>query len=445
MPDIYEENKVEEQIHIAKAIGWYISVMNSKLNYKQYRQKKIAGKMHLSDAALSRKIIKPNEAGHITDSASFKAKDKRTLEISEAKEICRIINTSLTDVLYFYQHREFYEKNLQFFDKLQKLTNKLTISENDLDDIDNDISEVERKEASMISRSSDFITNVMNPEFIPWFGKYYCYFSSTSSDEAGKRRVYSFDRHNEDPEMQELLEVMPDDYIFCGILNVLEGKAFDDEYCHVDFKFLADPNKGIVKKYHGILMISKIRNGVFCELIGDEEGEISYLIIEKKEVGRSQPQVKCSMAMALTVSSKAGHRRPCCERMVISRERIKEGTEEYKALKASLLMNDNIIRVTRWGYDELIKEIEESEDSSLKEIIKKFPGIQSFDSNVVPVEECAFIPETYIRQLNTLPIETRRKFEVMLRSHSIASWYYKTKADKADDLIELIEKTQLSI
>ena len=136
------------------------------------------------------------------------------------------------------------------------------------------------------------------------------------------------------------------------------------------------------------------------------------------------------MAMVLTISSGEGHRRPCTERMIFSRQPVDIHSESYEYLKANLHMNDNTIRITEWGYSELLKEIQDSDDPLLKKIADKYPTLKSLHSPVVKIEECAFIPETYIEELSDLQPEERKAFERLLRLHSLAPWYRKTKSSR---------------
>lgn len=188
----------------------------------------------------------------------------------------------------------------------------------------------------------------------------------------------------------------------------------------------------------GILILSANTRAVFCELASEDQGEKTYFILEKQDLRKEQTHVRCCMAMVLTYSSKVHRRRPCCERMIISNVRIKEDTEEYEVMKAYLRMNDSTIRITQWGYNELIKDIEQSSDSDLQKIAESFPDLHSLNGKNVTIESCAFIPESIIYTLNSLSNAQKRKFEVLLRNHSIAPWYSKTKATKADTLFKLL-------
>lgn len=429
--------QIQFQLHIMKALGWYISI------HKEIKQKEIAKKMQVDPAVLSYAIIPPKAADYITEE-NYNKNNKRLIDISRAMEICKYMNTTLQNVLYYYQ----FEKTLGNSDKIdnfEKLTNELTHLENGQDKL-TQIADDAAKPLQQCQNASDFvqistnniISNVNHPDFDPWFGKYYCYFSSTSSEEAGKKRQSVFDKVSDDPELQELLECSTEEYIFCGIMNIHGRMVHEDDLCHVDFKFLANPDEQSIKRYSGILMLSANTKAVFCELTSNEQSEKTYLILEKQDLGKEQPHVRCCMAMVLTYSSKVNRRRPCCERMIISNGRIKEGEEEYEAMKAYLRMNDSTIRITQWGYNELIKDINRSDDPEAWQIAELFPDLHSLSGKNVTIENCAFIPESIIYTLNSLTNSQKRKFEILLRNHSIAPWYSKTKATKADTLFNLL-------
>ena len=432
-----KENWLKYSLYIMKALGWFINI------HKDIKQNEIARKIHVDPAVISRLIIPPNLAERVNEK-NYKDYDKRLVEIDRATEICKCMNTTLENVLYFYQFKNVFV-NLTEFDKLEKLTNKLTASskcQEALEQVGDCAEDLEfqnvNPSADAVVNSSNLISNVNYPDFTPWFGKYYCYFSSTSSEEAGEKRKQQFDRLSDDLELKELLECAPEDYIFCGILNVHGRREFEDHLCHVDFKFLANPDKKIIKKYLGTLTLSAKTKAIFCELESHEQGEKTYFIFEKQEPGSEQPDVKCCVAMVLTYSSKVHRRRPCCERMIISSSEIREGTEEYEAMKAYLRMNDSIIRITDWGYEEVIKDIKQSGDPELLKIADIFPDLQSLKGNNAALEKCAFIPESLVYTFNSLTDSQKRKFEILLRIHSIAPWYCKTKATKADILFKLL-------
>ena len=429
--------QIQFQLHIMKALGWYINI------HKDIKQNEIAKRMNVHPTLISYAVIPPKEADYITEE-NYQEKNKRLIDISRAMEICQYMNTTLQNVLYYYQ----FKKTLDNSDKIdifEKLTNQLTRLENGqekltqvLDDVVSPIQQWQNTSDFVQISVNNIISNVNHPDFDPWFGKYYCYFSSTSSEEAGQKRKSTFDKVSEDPELRELLECSTGEYIFCGIMNIHGRTNHEDDLCHVDFKFLANPDKRLIKRYSGILMLSASTKAVFCELTSNEQGEKTYFILEKQDLGKEQPHVRCCMAMVLTYSSKVHRRRPCCERMIISNGKINEETEEYEAMKAYLRMNDSTIRITQWGYDELIKDIDLSSDPDLRKIAELFPDLHSLSGKNVTIENCAFIPESIIYTLNSLTNSQKRKFEILLRNHSIAPWYSKTKATKADTLFKLL-------
>lgn len=432
------------QLHIMKAIGWYLDIR------KDIKQNEIAQRMNLDPAVISRSVISPKKADNYTEKDLQKSKEKRPIDISRAEEMCKQMHTTLNNILYYYQFKNSITKSSEIA-ILENLTNELTNSAEStdllsktLDDIKCTVNQMSISSSPIHNSSNSMnllITDVNHQDFKPWFGKYYCYFSSTSSDEAGKRRkAYQINRFSEDTTLRELLEHTTNDYIFCGIWNVYDGAKTNDGLCHVDFKFLANPKKNLIKRYKGLLTLSANTKAVFCELASQEQGEKSYFILDKQDLGKDQPFVQCCMAMVLTYSSKVNRRRPCCERMIVSRTPIKEGTEEYEIMKSYLLMNDKTIRITQWGYSQLIEDIRKSNDDELYEIAKYFPDLKSLSGKTISIEDCAFIPESVIYTLRLLSDSQKRKFETLLRIHSIAPWYCKTKATKIDALFALLNE-----
>lgn len=434
-----------------KALGWYISI------HKDIKQNKIAKTLGFDPAVISHAIISPRDAEKINEK-NYEQSNKRLIDMERAIEICEHMGTTLQNVLYYYQFKDNLDilTNIDHMEKLtKKLTNsgneqnKLTGLGNEQDKIPQNIktaTELMQQEQTIpiyeLFNINNLIFNINHPNFQPWLGRYYCYFSSTSSEEAGKRRQIQFDRCSDNPELQELLECSTDEYIFCGIMDIYRQMELGDNSCHVDFRFLANPQEGLIKRYFGLLILSANTKAVFCELTSDNQGEKTYIILENQDLGKAQPHIRCCMAMVLTYSSQVNRRRPCCERMILSNTIIKEGTEEYEAMKAYLRMNDSTIRITQWGYNELIKEIMQSSDTDLQKIAENFSDLQSLKGNNVVIENCAFIPESIIYTLNSLSDTQKRKFEILLRNHSIAPWYTKTKATKADVVFKLLNGHQ---
>lgn len=424
---INEDKKYK--LHIMKALGWYLKINHLK-------KSDIARNMNVHRSVLTKMTISPQLADDINlDNVDGKV----LISMETAIEMCSAMGTTLQNVLFAYQFKAVLKD-------AEKVTALLSVA-NSLKDSCDEISNLKMFTKDGIKRvlvdvastiNNNLITDAKNPLFNKWIGKYYCYFSSTSSDEAGKQREeydYLLQTDSADQDSLELYQKTASNYIFCGIMEVHDSK--DDPYCHVDFRFLSNPQKGIIKRYTGLLTLSKSTKAVFCELSGFEQGEKSYFITEQQDLGDEYDQVRLCIAMVLTYSSRMEHRRPCCERMIISSKPIDRNSALYDSIKAHLHMNDNCIRITQWGYEQLIDEINNSEDGDLHVIKEIFPNLQSLKGHTIPIEQCAFIPESVIYNLNVLSETQKMKFEILLRNHSIAPWYCKTKGKKAVDLFRI--------
>ena len=188
-----EQTPLFNHIYLAKAVGWYLDFVRSHPGHQKYTRISIAQQLHFSPSLFPRKIIRPQEAELIVDDISFKSKGKRNLTPDQAQEICTCLNTSLTDVLFFYEHKDQCEKDPSFFDTIRTLTSDLTSSP-DPDMVQSssfpDLNTSSFQETA--TSTSNFLSDATLPDFKPWLGKFYCYFSSTSSKEAGKKRRNAF-------------------------------------------------------------------------------------------------------------------------------------------------------------------------------------------------------------------------------------------------------------
>lgn len=422
MSGINEEEFVEYRLRIMKAIAWYMDITKTK-------QKQIAEELNYSPALINKSIISTSNRDKIT-CHNYQEKRIRLITLSRAEEICNVMDTTVEDVLFYYRYR----KSLSDYTKINTFINKTNELKIDLEKDDKPVKN--KNKHVKIDKRRNLITDINHSDFAVLQGKYFCYFSSTSSEEIVKKRNIESPEIQDDNELNELSDCMSDDYIFCGILDIYADTK--DDICHADFKFVPNLKKKRIKKYSGNITISQKTKAVFCELESQQEGEKTYIIFDNQDLGEEQSTIQCCVAMVLTYSSKLHRRRPCCERMIMSKKKIKPGTMEYESLKVCLRMNDNIVRITEWGYSELLKEVSKSEDKDLKEIVKCFPNLESLRGNTVTIENCAFIPEGFIYSLNILSEIQKLKFEILLRSHSIAPWYCKTKAAKADALFNLL-------
>lgn len=148
-------------------------------------QKTLAEKMNINAASISRNIISPKDANSINED-NYEQKNKRLIEISRAMEICEPLDTTLQNVLYYYQFKEYLD-NITKIDILKKLPNELTGSEKIQEKLPQDleiaINTIQQKQEGLetetvSSGENKLIMNADHPDFLPWFGKYYWYFDT---------------------------------------------------------------------------------------------------------------------------------------------------------------------------------------------------------------------------------------------------------------------------
>ena len=125
---------------------------------------------------------------------------------------------------------------------------------------------------------------------------------------------------------------------------------------------------------------------------------------------------------------------------VLSRKPIAFDSLAYKVMLSNLMMNDSVIRIDDSGYGELKKYQDKYESAALDEFLNKYPSIGDMDggSNYIEVHNCAFINESLIKSFNVGNIDQNDKLylEALLRYHSIASWYSKTKSSKVNTIMK---------
>lgn len=385
-------------------LGWYIRLIS---NHTRFSSDEIAGRTHLARVTFNRKT-NPN------------AKKKRHLYLSDIQEICKAMGTSLGLILYCFENREVLENSPQLIDSLCILG-------------------TEYDEIPLVKKhvkTEQLLTNSDESVFKKWFGKYYCYFSSTNSKETftGKKKYAG--RSCSDDMYKELAELFTDDHIYAGILIISQSEDPYEQGCVAEFSFMVDPERPIIKEYRGTVTISRNKQAAFIELYSEEEAEISFLIIEDT----NDIKVRCAIASVLTISSRENHRKPCSERMIICEERIYPNTQFYQIMKANLKMHDRYIRIDSFGFGEVIKELMDSGDPESIDIARKYDKLEKIGSeNAVVRKELAYIKDTHISNLTDLSEEQKIIFESSLRIHSIAPWYAKTNSKKVKHLIELIQ------
>ena len=231
--------------------------------------------------------------------------------------------------------------------------------------------------------------------FKPWFGKYYCYFYSTMSDETD---------------------------CFEGELDIPEAPG--SGCCYVRFGFVYNQTENLRKEYYGQLVLSKKQNGgAYCTLINhDDQGEITYLVMANPAVNNSQ--VCCVVAFVATISAGKDTKRPCVERMIISREPL-DGNG-FEMAKAHLLLNDKHIRITEENFCRLL-EHKDLPVSFKKRFVayKEHPFDAPFLADYIP--KTANIPETWVKSLAGYSDREHQMIIDLIRIFSEAPKYNKIR------------------
>lgn len=109
-----------------KALGWYFTIN------KKIKKKDVASQMNVDPSLLSIATISPRDADKINESNYIKNKI-RLVSFSRAFEICRYLDVTIEEVLYYYQNRNILV-NMTEIDKFQKLTNKFKKLESNQED-----------------------------------------------------------------------------------------------------------------------------------------------------------------------------------------------------------------------------------------------------------------------------------------------------------------------
>ena len=321
------------------------------------------------------------------------------LSISEAKELCAAMGTTLGNVLLEY------EQHIAQDSGVYEKTNSPEYSEVKADqNIPEQCHNIPGQEttiypACLFSENDSLTNDISDPMFRPWFGKYYCYFYSTMSDESD---------------------------CFEGKLEIPESPS--NGCCHVRFGFVYNQAENLRKDYYGQLVLSKKQDGgAYCTLINhDDQGEITYLVMANPAVNNSQ--VCCVVAFVATISAGKGTKRPCVERMIISR--VPLDGKEFEMAKAHLLFNDKRIRITEDNFRKLL------ENKDLPATFKKRfadyenPFDAPFFAEYLP--QMAIIPESWVKSLSGYSDHEHQKIIDLIRLYSEAPRYNKIRQNTSE-------------
>lgn len=397
-----KEREVAFFIEAAKALGWYRREIGIK-------QEILGSKVALSGSAISKYLIDPKMEKNFSNEEDLKRNSKLILTLEYALEISEAMGTKLCDILCLYEKHK------------KETANCTKLNESGF--------------LNMLNfNTENLITDVDDSKYKPWFGDFFCYFSSTSSSEINKSKREN--RKGLMTEEQELFDITPSgDHLFCGKMSI--SKA-EDNYCQVSLRFMSDKCNHNIKHYQGTLILSRQYSAGFISLYGQENGECSYIIVESPD----SRKLKCRMAMVLTLSSIDGHRRACAEKMLITKKRILEGSKAYQALKVLLPMNDSAIRITDVEYEKFLEELSASDNQELRQFADRYPELSDIVKTNSTIEkyESITIPESTINNWKKLSSESRTQLRMLMRKHSFVNWYYKANNKKAEEIYYIISE-----
>lgn len=384
----------DTSLYLIRAINFYRSKGEHKFTHT-----KIASKMNVSQGTVS-KMLSERTVCDLTDIYG-------NLSISEARKICAAMGITLGRVLFEYDQH--IAQNSTDYDKEQSQEYFSAESCQNIPEQCHNIlsSEAIVYPACLFPESATLTNDISDPRFTPWFGKYYCYFFSTLSNE---------------------------DTCFNGELEIPENKS--SNFCQVRFSFAYSKTKDLRKEYYGQLVLSKKPSGgAYCTLINhDDQGEITYLVMANPTVTSSR--VCCIVAFVATISAGKDTKHPCVERMIISR--VPLDGEKLELAQAHLLFNDKYIRITEENFQKVLEN--NSLPISFKQRFLDFenPFDAPFLSEYLP--KMAIIPESWVKSLTGYSDSEHQMIIDLLRLYSESPKYNKIKQKTSEnDIYSLLQ------
>ena len=359
------------------------------------------------------------------DSATFSkmlrhgiAKDKRQITSEHINRICEIINIPLSSILFLYEHKEAVEKNLQRND-FEKLTNLLR---------------------------GNFDEILYPSAFYEIRGKWYFYFPSSDSKIKEQRKKILKKNPSHVPESSELAELFSlysPDHIYCGTLNI----EFKGGRYYAVLKYMTNPSEHKILCYEGSASSPVDNTSIFCSLTRQSDGDIMYMIMSKPSTEKRLQYLTASV-LTLSHHQDEERHRPCSLRMILSRKPIKFDSKAYKVMISNLMMNEAVISIDDYGYSQLKEKQKEYDSPALDVFLEKYPTIDSLPrtKRYLTVRNCAYINEKFLDNFDDSSDESKKLDEIdilyleaLLRQHSTALWYSKTKATKINKVLKKID------
>ena len=115
---------------------------------------------------------------------------------------------------------------------------------------------------------------------------------------------------------------------------------------------------------------------------------------------------------------------------------------------SNLMMNEAVISIDDYGYSQLKEKQKEYDSPALDVFLEKYPTIDSLPrtKRYLTVRNCAYINEKFLDNFDDSSDESKKldeidilNLEALLRQHSTALWYSKTKATKINKVLKKID------
>ena len=304
------------------------------------------------------------------------------------------------------------------------------------------------KKMSKTANTKDSVSTLVSENSIlePIRGKWYFYFPSSDSKIKEQRKKILKKNPSHVPESSELAELFSlysPDHIYCGTLNI----EFKGGRYYAVLKYMTNPSEHKILCYDGSASSPVDNTSIFCSLTRQSDGDIMYMIMSKPSTEKRLQYLTASV-LTLSHHQDEERHRPCSLRMILSRKPIKFDSKAYKVMISNLMMNEAVISIDDYGYSQLKEKQKEYDSPALDVFLEKYPTIDSLPrtKRYLTVRNCAYINEKFLDNFDDSADESKKLDEIdilyleaLLRQHSTALWYSKTKATKINKVLKKID------
>lgn len=339
--------------------------MISKQEYNQLIGKRLLEAIELLGYNQRKVLLMCDEKGYkISQSALSKILSGSNIQTMQVAQICDVLELNISEVLSFDMGTKVHLKK------------------------------------DMHKKSNQIITDARDNAFRGYKGKYNIYFYTTKNE----------------------------DYIHRGTFELGEDPV--SHQCNVDFRFKTgekDENgNDIEKRYIGEAYYSVPMQTVYCTMMSEEIGEISYLLFHYDFL--TYQQLESRLASAITASSGI-KRLPTMHKFLLTRKELSSSDLDY--LCGQLKLNTSEILISENAYRGFLQ------DEKLPQSFFKYFGLENgntegFTSSIAKVNYYSF-NESLISD-SFLPALDKMKIICLLRKYSVAPQYNKISG-KAEEII----------